>query len=776
MTAETAGAPFVGRRCPRVEDRVLLLGRGRFTADLEAKWHVRFVRSPFAAGRIAAIDVPSGAAVFTLADLVGVAPIRPTLHRFGYIPIAQTVLADHVVRYAGEPVAAVVAASEGEAEDIAESVELQIDPTEVVTTAEAARAPGAPRVHDGVPHNTVVETTMGTAGFDAACARAHRIVRAAIRSRRQSALPIETRAAHAALDPATDRVTLTCTAQMPHLMRSAIAELLGMAESDLRVIAPDVGGGFGQKMSLAPEYVVLVWLARHLRTSLSWVEDRRENLMASFHSRDLEIALAGAFDAAGRLLALDGDVTANCGAYAPFPNTAAVEPLMSLAELPGPYDVAEYRCSARGILTHTCASAPYRGVARPAITLAMERLMDCAAAELGLAPAEIRRRNLVAHFPHVTPTGLTYDQAAYRETLEAALAAADLPAFRARQNAARVTGRYLGVGIASFCERSGYGSAAFAARGMEIVPGWETVQITMDPSGTVEARIGASPHGQGLRTTLAQIVADALGTLPQSVNVIHGDTDRTPYGWGTFASRSLVISGGAALLAARKVHAKLLRVASELFEAAEADIEIRAGVARLAGTDRTLPLATLARAAWHQAHRFGAEFIPGLSEQGHYDPAGTFSNATHVAFVEVDTETGAVTVERFVVAEDAGRLINPMIVDGQIEGGVAQGIGNALLEEIVYDETGNMLSATLADFLAPTVHDVPRIEIVHLETISPATMTGAKGLGEGGAIGAPAAVINAINDALEPFGVAIDEMPATPMRIRAALRGREARR
>jgi carbon-monoxide dehydrogenase large subunit len=297
----------------------------------------------------------------------------------------------------------------------------------------------------------------------------------------------------------------------------------------------------------------------------------------------------------------------------------------------------------------------------------------------------------------------------------------------------------------------------------------------MDPSGFVEARIGASPHGQGLRTTLAQIIADELGTVPDRVKVIHGDTDRTPYGFGTFASRSLVIAGGASLIAARKLRAKLVKIAGHLLEASADDIALKDGVATVAGTDRALPIATVARAAYHQVHRFGGDIGPGLAESGTYDPAGTFSNACHAAIVEVDIETGAVAIEKFVVAEDAGRLINPMIVDGQIHGGVAQGIANALLEEIVYDETGNILTTSLADYLPPTAREIPPIEIHHLETLTEASITKAKGLGEGGTIGAPAAVVNAINDALSPFGVSIDEFPATPQRIRAALKAAEKR-
>jgi carbon-monoxide dehydrogenase large subunit len=443
---------------------------------------------------------------------------------------------------------------------------------------------------------------------------------------------------------------------------------------------------------------------------------------------------------------------------------------MAMAEMPGPYDVRDYACVSRGVVTNTCPMAPYRGVSRPVITFTIERLMDQAAAAFGRDPVEIRRRNLVKTFPYTSVTGLGFDEATYVETMDAAVAAADVPSFRARQAKARREGRYLGLGLATFSERTGYGTPAFAARGMEVTPGWETVELAMDPSGSIEARIGASPHGQGLRTTLAQIIADELGTSPDRITIVHGDTDRTPYGWGTFASRSLVIAGGASLLAARKVRAKLAKMAGILLEAAAEDIVLEGGCARVAGTDRAVAFETLARAAYHQTHRFKGEVTPGIAESATYDPPGTFSNACHLALVEVDIGTGRVIIEKFVVAEDAGRLINPMIVDGQIHGGVAQGIANALLEEIIYDDTGNIVTATLADYLPPTAREMPVIEIHHLETLTEASVTRAKGLGEGGAIGAPAAVVNAINDALSPFGVSIDEFPATPQRVRAALR------
>jgi len=771
LSSKRASGPvWVGRSIRRFEDPALVTGAGRFTGDLPAERWVRFVRSPVACGRITRIAAPAGGTVLTCTDLAGVKPIVPMLHKFNYVPIGQRVLAKDTVRFVGEPVAAVIADSPQEAEDLADLVELEIDEMPAVVGAREAMETGAPCVHAEAARNVIVEARLQTPGFDAAMARAHRLVEIAIRSGRQNALPLETRAAHAAWDRGSGRVALTCATQMPHAMRTIIAELIGMRESDLRVIAPDVGGGFGQKVSLCPEFVIITWLARRLERSVAWSEDRRENLIASFHSRDQHVALTGAFDAQARMLALSADVLANVGAYSCYPTTCGVEPLMALAEMPGPYDVREYACAARGIATNTCPMAPYRGVSRPVITFAIERLMDKAAAAFALDPVDIRRRNLIRTFPYRSATGLMFDQASYIETMSTAVEAVDLAAFRARQFEARAQGRYLGLGIAAFSERTGYGTPAFAERGMDVTPGWETVEVTMDPSGLVEARIGASPHGQGLRTTLAQIIADELAMSPDRIRIVHGDTDRTPYGWGTFASRSLVIAGGAALLAAQKVHAKLKVMAGILLEAAADDIVLDGGAARVVGTDRAIAFEALARAAYHQTHRFKGEITPGITERATYDPPGTFSNACHIALVEVDVETGCVRLEKFLVAEDAGRLINPMIADGQIHGGVAQGIANALLEEIVYDESGNILTATLADYLSPTAREIPAIEIHHLETAAQASVTQAKGLGEGGAIGAPAAVVNAINDALSPFGVSIDEFPATPRRIREALR------
>jgi carbon-monoxide dehydrogenase large subunit len=773
--AETkgSGTKWVGRSIRRVEDPALVTGTGRFTADLPASHHVRFYRSPAAAGSIKAVTVPKGAMVFTSAEIGAIKPILPMLHKFNYKPLGQPILANGAVYFVGEPVAAAVAPTAAEAEDIVDQIEVDFE--EKTPLADARDALEGDAIHAAIPGNVIVDARIKSEGFDAVWSGAAKIVEINVRSHRQNASPMEARAAHAAYDRASGRVTLTCTTQMPHLTRTAIADLLEMPESDLRVVAPDVGGGFGQKMSLAPEYVFLVWLARKLKDSVAWVEDRRENLIAAFHSRDQYLTLKGAFSADGKLLALDADVISNIGAYSCFPTTCGVEPLMALAELPGPYDFRGYSCRARGVVTNTCPMAPYRGVSRPVITFALERLIDKGAAACGLDPVEIRRRNLIAKFPYTSATGLVFDEGSYRKTLEIAAEQLDLRGFRTRQAEERKRGRYLGIGFGAFSERTGYGSPAFAARGMAITPGWETVIMTVDPSGFVEARIGSSPHGQGLRTTLAQIISDEIGVAPERIKIVHGDTDRAPYGWGTFASRSLVICGGASLIAAQKIRAKLTRIAGDMLEVSPDDIVLENDSARVAGTDRAISIAQLAREAYMQTHRFkGVE--PGITETGNYDPSGTFSNACHAAIVEVDIETGKTRIERYLVAEDAGVLVNPMIADGQVHGGVAQGIGNALLEEIIYDETGNPLSTTFADYMPPTAHEIPLIELHHVETPSAMSITKAKGLGEGGGIGAPAAVINAINDALSPFGVSVDEMPATPQRVRAALRKAKAAR
>jgi len=762
---------WVGRPLPRYEDSVLLRGRGRYTADLARGARIlRFVRSPVARGRILMVNAPPEVPIITAAVLGDVKPICPRLDRPDYVPVAQPILGHERVTYVGEPIAAVIAETAAEAEDLAEQVTVEIAAETPVVTLDEALAAGAPLVHDAAAQNTLIDAHFETPGIAAAIAAAHQMVEFTFTSGRQAAVPLETRGAVAAFDPASGRVTLSASTQMPHLLRTGIADVLGIPESELRVIAPEVGGGFGQKMPLIPEYVVVVWAARRFACTVAWIEDRLENLTASFHARDQRLHLRGTFDADGRLMALDADVLCNVGAYSSFPVTCGVEPLMALADLPGPYRVPEYRARARGIASNTCPMAPYRGVSRPVITAAMERLMDCAAARLGLDTLEIRRRNLIAEFPYTSVTGVVHDPGSYREAMEAAAEVVDIAQFRARQQTARAEGRWFGLGISVFAERTGPGTPAFAARRMVITPGFERVELIMDPSGFIEARIGSSPHGQGLKTSLAQLIADEIGIMPDEIRVVAGDTDRSPYGWGTFASRSLVIAGGACKLAAATLRERVQMVASQILEAAASDIEIADGRAFVRGTDLGVEVRQLARAAYHQSDRFPAIAETGLSAMATYDPYGTFSNACHMAIVAVNIVTGQVQIEWFVVVEDAGRLINPMIVEGQIHGGVAQGIANALYEEVIYDDAGNVLTGSLADYLVPTTAEIPKIEIHHLETLAEASITGAKGLGEGGTIGAPAAVLNAASDALAPFGIGVFEMPITPQRIMQLLR------
>ncbi len=754
--------PWVGRSIRRVEDPALVRGEGRYVGDVALGMEVaRFVRSAMPSGVIRSIE----GSCYTAADLdaAGVKEIEAVLYRPDFVKVRQPLLARDRVRYVGEPIAVVVGRSPEEAEDLAEQVIVEIDPDD------------EPLVHPGdADSNTVIQAQLATKDIEQALDQADHLVEVVFTSHRQAALPLETRGASSEFDRRTGRLTVQASTQAPHILRTAVADLLSIPETDVQVVAPDVGGGFGQKLPLAREDVVVAWLALQRRGSVAWIEDRSENLTSSWHSRDQVYRVKGGFSAEGDLLALDAEIACDVGAWSCYPFTWGVEPLMAMGEMCGPYKVAHYRVRTRGESSFRCPVAPYRGVSRPVITASLERLMDTAARRLQIDPVEIRRRNLVADFPHTTVTGVSVDAGTYVESLDLAVEHFDLDKFRRRQAEARKRGGpLLGVGISTFGERTGYGTPVFATRAMGVTPGYETVTMNMDPSGYVEAAIGASPHGQGLETTLAQVIADQLAIDVSQIRIVHGDTDRAPYGWGTFASRSMVIAGGAAQIAAGRMRERLAQVAGAVLEANADDIVFVDGQAMVAGTYIGVPIADLARIAHHHTERLEPGTPTGLAVEASYDPGGTFSNACHIAEVEVDPETGATTVTRFVVVEDAGRLINPMIVDGQIRGGVTQGIANALFEEVVYDEDENILTASLMDYLPPTAAEIPEIEIRHLETITDATVTGAKGLGEGGTIGAPAAVLNAVSDALAHLDMAIDEMPATPERVRALIRTKE---
>lgn len=781
---------WTGQSVARVEDPAILRGDGRYVADVAAAdncLYAKFVRSPHASGTIVSITAPPGVHLYTAEDLGGVGAITASLNRPDFVTTEQPVLARDVVRFVGEPLAMVLAETEAAAEDALDQVVVDINPMPPVLSVDEATSAEARLVHDvEFPDepNTVVDGRIHTAGFDEVFASAGHIVGIQVGSARQSAMPLEARAGHAGYDRSTGRTTLHATTQMPHVIRTGIADVLGIREDDLRVVSPDVGGGFGAKMALAREDVLVVYASRQLRRNVAWIETREENLMSAWHSREQVYDVEGAFNTDGDLLAVRADLKCDVGAYSCYPVTYGVEPLMAMVELTGAYAVREYSVRARGVLSNKCPIAPYRGVSRPVQVLAMERLMDVSARQLGIDPIELRMRNLVHEFPHRIPSGLVLDNASHRETLQSAAEMTDLTDFRRRQQAAREKGRFLGIGFSSFAERTGYGTPAFAARSIpaelkkdatadDITPGFERVVLNMDSSAGVTVRIGASPHGQGLKTSLAQVISDELGLSPADVRVIDSDTDATPYGWGSFASRAMVMAGGASLLASQTLSHRLRVLASHRVEGLPENFDLVDGAVRNRETGESVPLFVLARDTFHASHLIPDKGEPVLEAIASYDPSGTFANACHAAEVEIDPETGSVTITRFMVAEDAGRLVNPAIVDGQIHGGVTQGIANALYEELIYDERGVLVTTSLMDYLPPTLHEVPDIHIAHLETTSPQSVTGAKGVGEGGAIGAPAAVANAVSDALAHLGIDVNHLPATPHRLRSAIRAAE---
>src|SRR5436309_337395 len=538
------------------------------------------------------------------------------------------------------------------------------------------------------------------------------------------------------------------------MIREALAELLGIPAHRVRVVAPDVGGGFGMKSALYPEEVAVSALARLLGRPVKWVGDRREDLLTSTQAWDEDIEAELGVDGDGCIRGLRAKVWADVGAYSVYPWTASIEVIQVVSFLPGPYRVPHYHGQAWGVATNKAPMGPYRGVGRPVSTFVMEALLDRAARRLGLDAAAIRRANLIrsSELPYRSPSGLVWDSGSFAESLERACEAVDYARFRAEQRHDVPARRRAGIGIASYVELTGVGSAIPASPGADIATGTEGATVRVDPAGTVTAAFGLACHGQGHETTLAQVVAQELGVELDAVRVVHGDTEAGPIGSGTYASRSAVIGGGAAILAARALREKALAIGAHLLEVSADDLTLADSRATVRGApDRALSLREIARAAYAGAKRLPAGMEPGLEATRFYDPYfGTASNATHIAVVEVDPETCGVVVRRFVVVEDCGRIINPLIVEGQAIGGVAQGVGAALLEEVVYADDGQLLTGSLMDYLVPTAAEVPAIEVVHLERPSPTTLGGFKGVGEGGTIGAPAAVANAIADALQP--------------------------
>ena len=769
---------WVGSPVRRVEDRALVTGAGQFVDDIHPRGALEacFVRADVAGADLRGVDtaaaqqVPGVVAVLTDEDLAA-NPLVARLDRPEFVVTENPLLARDRVRYAGEPIALVVAESPHEAEDGADLVRVDLgDATPVLSFADALAGVGP--VHAEAPDNVLLDVPFrDDPDLDAALDAAAVVLEETFTSSRVTASPMEGRATVATWEPREQRLVVWTSTQVPHLVRTCIAQALDVPETIVRVVAPDVGGGFGQKCAVAREEVAVAVAAYRLRRTVRWSEDRRENLVSAFQGHEQQYTVRAGFDADGHLVGVDLDILCDVGAYSCYPFSCGVEPLMAAGEFPNAYKLPHYRVRTRAVTTTKAPTAPYRGVSRPQICFVMERLLDLAADRLDLDRLDVRRRNLIRRdeFPYTSVAGVTYDEGSYLEALELAIEAAGYDGWQQRQAEARAAGRYLGLGFSCFSERTGYGTPTFAARGMVVTPGYETARMTMDPTGRVEVSVGASAHGQGHRTSLAQVVADQLGITPEDVRVVQGDTDATPYGWGTFASRGAAVSGGACHRAGGLLAEKLRRIAGHLLEAAPDDIVLSGATAAVSGSpDTAVPLAEVARIAHHERHLLPEDEPARLEVQAEFDPPGTFSNAAHVAIVEIDPGTGGVELVDYVVAEDCGVVINPVIVDGQVRGGVAQGIACALYEEVRYEPTsGQCTTSTYMDYLVPTAAEIPPIRILHLETPATTTETGAKGMGEGGTIGAPAAIANAVANALD--GADVTHLPIRPADVVAAL-------
>ncbi|MGA2816370.1 MAG: xanthine dehydrogenase family protein molybdopterin-binding subunit [Xanthobacteraceae bacterium] len=768
---------IVGARIKRTEDPRLLTGVGAYTDDRQSAsaLHVAFRRSDQSHARIRAIDcsparnAPGVVAVFTAEDLADlVTPILATSRIPNYYATPILPLARGKVRYVGEPVVGVIADSPYHAEDAIELVAIDYESLPLVTDPEQAVRSGAPLLHEEAGTNVLVSREFKRGDVDDAIASAPVRVQGRFRMRRKTAMAIEPRVCLAEYETKHETLTLHSATQVPGIVRDALALALGIPGNRIRVVAPDVGGGFGGKGSLYPEEIFVCAAARRLERPIKWTSDRMEDLAATSQGFDEIVDAELAVDNEGRVVALRADVIGDVGAYSIYPWTAALEPVQVVSFLPGPYRVPHYRGRVRAVATSKAPTGPYRGVGRPISTFVMERLMDMAAAKIGIDAKEIRLRNLVptAELPYKVASGIVWDKSGFQECLNMACDAIGYDTLRVRQEEARAAGRWTGIGIACYAELTGIGSRISVAPGMPIQTGTETAIIRIDDTGGVTASFGVASHGQGLETTLAQVVAEHLGASFDDIRIVHGDSAAVPGATGTYASRSMVLAGGAATLAAQAVREKVLNAASHLLETSAADLVAEDGKVTVAGTDRSITFREVARSVYSEIDQLPPGARDELAATKTYDPVfGTTTSATHIATVEIDPETYEVRVDRFVVAEDCGRLVNPLIVDGQVHGGVAQGIGAALYEEIVYDEQGQITTASLVDYLVPSACEIPSMDVLHLESASPTTLGGFRGMGEGGTIGAPAAIANALADALSPLGIEINELPVTPERL-----------
>jgi carbon-monoxide dehydrogenase large subunit len=776
QTSDLLRPRHVGMPIRRTEDPRLLTGNGEYTADRQPAraLHVAFRRSEQPHADIVRVDTaqaraaPGVVAVLTAEDVAGdYRPVIPFSRMPNYYATPIVALASKKVRYVGEAVVAVAAEDRYLAEDALELIDIEYAPLGAVTDPELAASADAPRLHEEAASNVLIAREFRKGDAAADLASAHVRVRDRFEVTRKAPLAIEPRSCCAEFETRRDSITLYTSSNIPGIVRDALAESLDLPGTRLRVIAPDVGGSFGSKGSLYPEELFLCVAARKLRRSLKWTADRLEDISSSSQAFAEIIDAEMGFDENGIAIALEADVIGDVGAYSIYPWTCGLEPVQVVSFLPGPYKIKSYRGAVHGVATNKPPTGPYRGVGRPISTFVAERLMDMGAKALGIDPLEIRRRNLVREdeFPYRIASGIIWDKTGFVECLEAAAHAADYQSLRKQQNAARAEGRYFGIGLSSYAELTGIGSRIAVAPGMPINTGSETAKLRIDSTGAITAAFGVASHGQGLETTLAQIIADDLGARFDDIRVIQGDSDAVPMSTGTYASRSAVLGGGAAKHASLILREKIKKVASHLLEASADDIDVEGGRAIVTGTDRAVTFKQIAKAVYSDMKTLPVEARQELEASYTYDPInGTTACATHLVAVEVDPVTFFVKIHKYVVAEDCGRIINPMIVDGQVHGGVAQGIGAALYEEMIYDEDGQLVSASLVDYLIPSAVEIPHIDVLHVESAS-AVAGGFRGMGEGGTIGAPAAIANAVSDALSAHHIEVSILPITPERL-----------
>lgn len=771
---------MVGKSLDRVEDARLLAGKGRYIADirLPGMREVAFVRSAIAHGAITRIVPPNGLApdeFWTARAIAGHAlPMTAILERDSFRRAPYPIFADGRVRFVGEMIAAVVADTRARAEDAAERCAVETEMLPALVDAEAALDPSAVRLHEAWPDNCYMQIERTVGEVEAAIRAADVSVTRHYRMGRVQPSPLEPRGCIAWFDRRADQLIVHLSTQRPHLIRSLLAaQLVGLDERRIRVIVPDVGGAFGGKTNLYPEEVALAAIALQVPYPVRWIEDRYEHLVAACHAREHVQSVALHADRSGRILALDARILVDGGAYSMITSTSAIEANMAVSVLPGPYRIGAYRFSAASVCTNKTPMGPYRGVGRPGACFAMERTIDELADALGMEAHELRQINLLRpdEFPYQTATGLHYDSGNYSGMIDSAVASIDHAGIRQEQaSSPEQARRRIGVGYAAYVEQTAHGAKEFIARGSPVLYGFESARVVLDPSGSLTIFAGVLPQGQGLETTLAQIASEVT-TLPiERISIRFGDTESCPYGMGSVASRSMVMAGGATYHACQKLMDRIRAIAAALLKCDDADLVVRDGVA--SGPGASVPFERIAHIAWQHVHLLPPGIEPGLEFLHNYRPeveTGTFSSGLHATKVAVDIETGKVELLDYVVVEDCGRVINPKIVDGQVFGGVAQGIGQALFESLDYDEGGQPRRVTLADYVLPGFAEVPDIRMEHMETLSPFTVYGMKGTGEGGAIAPPAAIANAVTDALRPLGVSVACTPISPASLWSAI-------